>query len=428
VSANLVTKTQIDLLVTAAVKWPQTPTHPFSYHWAGAGSQPVTAETADRVGQMLWLHNWEVTEGWVDREERSMADPPDYVYEPLAGVPDPLLVLKQISYYEYQSVDDDEEWLLGEPRAFLRSLQAHAQVLLPGMAELPWGIGHNQRGLFLELGGPDPTEPERPSLRSDPEREVLDQALTATGVPFRYSEQAVSLGRDGERALWSARSPGDQTPSVRVTLHDSEPTARATYDRILGDIRNHGHDVRQAVLRRGRVVVSLSHHPAIDAPEWWFDRVLAVFSDAEDRWVSSESIRAQAAATIIGTRVPLTRDGERSPSVASGAAIVARDRESLDALREMIDDPDLADSLSQVDLAQTSVILLPKVGSLELGGTVELADLGQLSHETAHRVQLNVGVDDVRHNTGTLLAVEALAEDLSGVLLKNNLRLMAMRP
>jgi hypothetical protein len=435
VSANLVAKTVIDLLVTAAAKWPSAAGTPFSYYWIRTGGRDVTLKTADRVGQMLWLHNWEITEGWVERDERSVPDPPEYVWEPLAGAPDPLLVLRQISYYQYQSVGDEVEgWLLGEPSAFLRALQSHAQGLLPGMSDLPWGVGDGQRDLFLRFGGADPAEPPPPALFSDPERESLDRALAATEIPFGYTEQTVSFGSDGkpvaegERAEWLARWEDGPIPSVGVTLHPSELSARATYDQILGGIRGYEHDFTHTVLRRGRVTVAVSRLPRGDAPQWWFDRTLAAFDDADERWARAESLRPQASARVIGTRVPLTREGERAPSVTSGGALVARDRDSLDSLRRLIDDPELADALSRIDIDQASVILLPKVGSLELSGTVELADLGRLSSEPANKLQLNIGVDDVRRSTGTLLAIEALGQDLSAVFLKNNLKLPAMRP
>ena len=118
---------------------------------------------------MLWRANWDAVESWVDREDRVMAEPPDYVFEPLTGRPDPLLVLKQIAFYRYQtSGDEDQQWLLSEPAAFLDALTQSAIVRLPGEDDRPWIVEDGVRDLFVRFGGPDPDGAPVPPDADDP--------------------------------------------------------------------------------------------------------------------------------------------------------------------------------------------------------------------------------------------------------------------
>ncbi|MDT4935447.1 MAG: hypothetical protein QOK11_3339 [Pseudonocardiales bacterium] len=139
-SKNFVDKVHIDALVTAAVKaTDRNSGRPFFYYWNG--TRPVTAETADRVGQMLWQANWDVTMSWAPEEDRPFPEIPAYRHDELPGLPNPLLVLHLISYYEYQTVGRPEVWLMTEAAAFLGWLQGHAINRLPGIDEYPWGLG-----------------------------------------------------------------------------------------------------------------------------------------------------------------------------------------------------------------------------------------------------------------------------------------------
>ena len=149
-SANFVDKTVIDLLLTAARKWPDG-NEPWFYYWCRDGSHPVTDETADAVGRMLWGANWDATEGWAYEDGGETESPvPAYRYAELPGVPDPLVVLRAISYYGYQTAGDEvEEWLLSEPSAFLDRLAHTAWHKLPGMADVPWGFDDSHRDIFV---------------------------------------------------------------------------------------------------------------------------------------------------------------------------------------------------------------------------------------------------------------------------------------
>jgi hypothetical protein len=91
VSSNLVSKTHIDGLVTAALRWPDDSLGVFTYYtfYNGVEVFTVAGETADRVGAMLWRYNMEAAD-FGEEAERVNA----YAFEELPGEPSPLMVLR----------------------------------------------------------------------------------------------------------------------------------------------------------------------------------------------------------------------------------------------------------------------------------------------------------------------------------------------
>ncbi len=116
-SAFLVSKRLIDLLVTAV----------------GVGRGDRAAST--QLGQRLWEEN-----------QKSLGaryhdnDPlPPYEFTPFEGSIDPVVVLKQIDCYEYQSCEHDG-WISSKAREFCTELRDTMIGQLPGYDEAPWGI------------------------------------------------------------------------------------------------------------------------------------------------------------------------------------------------------------------------------------------------------------------------------------------------
>jgi hypothetical protein len=72
---------------------------------------------------------------------------PPYVLEELPGTPDPVVVLKAISCYRYQTAGDPEEFEPGEVCGFLEWLTTAAVEHLDGWREAPWCI--EDRDAFL---------------------------------------------------------------------------------------------------------------------------------------------------------------------------------------------------------------------------------------------------------------------------------------
>lgn len=143
-SAFLLPKVRIDAIVTAAIQWADHP-EGFRYFYPDADRAPtryVHLGTADRVGAMLWQANFDRT-GSAPLKEwgEPVEELPPYVFEELTGVAEPLLVLKVLACYLYQTAEEPHEWRQGEPAALLDWLEREAITRLPGWDDRPgWPI------------------------------------------------------------------------------------------------------------------------------------------------------------------------------------------------------------------------------------------------------------------------------------------------
>jgi hypothetical protein len=136
-SANFVPKAHIDALVTAALTWGYLEPGEFWFRRAGTRMiRKVSWEHATEVGEMLWRYNWDVTEGPVD----PTVPMPVYEFERYPGEPDPVVVLKAIDYYVYQTGDEPEEYEFSEAAGFMDYLRGVAGSKLPGYDKAPYGI------------------------------------------------------------------------------------------------------------------------------------------------------------------------------------------------------------------------------------------------------------------------------------------------
>ncbi len=314
-------RTTIDALVTAAIKWTDD-TDAFRYYWRG-GVGRVTPETATSVGQMLWSANWYHADGWVedtDWAERGGVPEPVYAYEALPGVPDPAIVLRVISNYVYQTAGHPDDWRPSEPFGFVYALQVVAIERLLHDVDLPWGIGDDDRDLFRRYGTVDP-EPE-PSDADNPAWAATYEKLTATGIPFkaytpherrnqRGEGDAVLLGR------WASWPPDLGSACVLVSLHDGDAEAADGFARAVTIAQQRvGPRWSPEVLRVGRTVLTLvtdAWNPDLDDG---LSRIRTAFGDPDDYWSVSHVRRTADAPLIVrrwnddGSRWDATRDGE----------------------------------------------------------------------------------------------------------------------
>jgi hypothetical protein len=95
----------------------------------------LTTQTAGRVGAMLLAENRRSVDHRYDEQE--WEEP--YLFTPLSGVPDPVIVLKAIACYRYQACEHPG-WPSSEAAAFCDALQTRAIGCLPGYAAAPWEI------------------------------------------------------------------------------------------------------------------------------------------------------------------------------------------------------------------------------------------------------------------------------------------------
>jgi hypothetical protein len=71
---------------------------------------------------------------------------PGYRFRRLAGVPNPVIVLKAIACFEYQSCEHPE-WATSQARQFCQELRDRSIDRLPGYEQVPWAL--TDRRIFL---------------------------------------------------------------------------------------------------------------------------------------------------------------------------------------------------------------------------------------------------------------------------------------
>ncbi len=114
---------------------PGQPWGPTAIESANRRRRELTSETASIVGMMLVAQNYaSVNYRYAEKDEE-----PIYRYKPLAGYPNPVIVLKAIDCYEYQSCETPD-WEETEAHAFCQSLRKRMIHHLPGYDDAPWDI------------------------------------------------------------------------------------------------------------------------------------------------------------------------------------------------------------------------------------------------------------------------------------------------
>lgn len=154
-SAWIVSKTHIDLLVTAGLEYRGH--HDWLSWWhEGSGKRyQLLHNLRHDVGQMLWAENLaSVASRYPDDDDGERPGPIDfrdadvltYRHEEVPGlnhvaqrVHGIAVVAKAISCYEYQSCEHDG-WKTSQARAFCESLRDACLNQLPGYDKAPWGF------------------------------------------------------------------------------------------------------------------------------------------------------------------------------------------------------------------------------------------------------------------------------------------------
>lgn len=179
-SANLVDHDHVDALLTAGIAWSERPSTRVTWfdpamtddeRWADATARgqawgPAAVELADqyrrvltratagRVGQVLLTENVRSVCHRYDEDELAteLSEVGVYTFRPLPGVPDPVVVLKAIDGYTYQSCEH-AGWENSEAQAIVTALQGAAIAHLPGYDGGPgWSIGAEHRDVFVKAG------------------------------------------------------------------------------------------------------------------------------------------------------------------------------------------------------------------------------------------------------------------------------------
>lgn len=133
-SAFIVSKRHIDFLVTAGLELPQS--------WTLSWMAPHEPRPTDYARGAPWGSTAIETATTYDREltDQTANEIGTMLlneYRKINNQLDPVIVLKAIACYEYQSCEHSE-WKTSEAFTFCRSLEAIRA--LPGYEEAPWGI------------------------------------------------------------------------------------------------------------------------------------------------------------------------------------------------------------------------------------------------------------------------------------------------
>lgn len=119
------------------------PWGPAAGAWAREYRRELTKETANEVGAMLLLENLHS----VNHRYTEAEAPPAYRFRPLPGHPDPVVVLKAIDCYEYQSCEHPG-WKTSEAYAFCDALRRTCIASLAGYDTAPgWEV--RSRDVFV---------------------------------------------------------------------------------------------------------------------------------------------------------------------------------------------------------------------------------------------------------------------------------------
>ena len=154
-SAWIVSKTHIDLLITAGLIIPTQTIRNSRLRWyLPDETSPDRHQVfelddfnADDIGVTLWAENHaSVNHRYPDASDDLPGpvdfDGPDvltYTHQPIPGPIDPVVVLKVINCYQYQSCEHPG-WETSSAHAFCTSLTQACISALPGYDQAPWGF------------------------------------------------------------------------------------------------------------------------------------------------------------------------------------------------------------------------------------------------------------------------------------------------
>src|SRR4051794_5142928 len=143
-SRMVMSSIEIDLIVQVIVHGP----------YGVEGWHRPQAPDPDALGSMLWARNWEAAAG----DEGGTV--PEYRFTPPGVRLTALEGLRLLSYFAYQSADDENRWRRGGLGAVIDGTMQSLVSVLPGMTELPWTWSRSDLDARrIEPVGPTPRDP-----------------------------------------------------------------------------------------------------------------------------------------------------------------------------------------------------------------------------------------------------------------------------
>ncbi len=402
-SANTVSKLDIDVLVDLAMNGPLGATH-----WV-----PL-ADDADALGSRLRRQNL-IAVNVHDHGEPGIVEDTGYVFAALPFAVTAEEGLKHCSYYRYQTADDEERWATSFARSFIERL---VSGLLNHIAskddDAPWGWGDadiQQRLTVRPLRSQDSPP--------DPEIAAAHSRLLATGIPFQSGGHRYPVGAspanprvrgnvDDVIAQWVAWGPEQGEAPAAAFLMRSEDAARTVFAELCAQRHLRGsmlwvksHEV--VFFRVGRLVMGIEHSwPGTPSAEW-AQRLRADFFDADEEWSQYEEVEEVTGTEVVAVRL------EVAPVGRSGrGAVVARTEKSLQRLCSFIQDSELRNQIAATDLSRHSVILATGLPAVTNVSEATLKTYRRSDSKRPTDIDLVYPSADNNHVVGTVLITDRL--------------------
>jgi hypothetical protein len=421
VSAWLVSKIDIDILVSLALYGPVEATEPWwpfhEKHGPTGTEPPVEVSTA--LGGMLWRAN---ADRALDPQED---DPlPEYTFERVRFPVTAVEGLKLVGCFGYQTAGDG--WPGSEPARFCQWLQGMLIPLLPGYAEAPWGWQASDvdvrldqlraAGVSTGLDEPAPVPPDASRVlqvlranRVEVEPAIGDDEEIPPSVARDFqAEPSRQIGH------WLSGNYLNRR-QVQVRLFADEAAAHAGYlarralqeqvrewpfDQWLCRVQRHGRlviELARPAAERARPVISDMHLTTRAEQETAF----AQLGEPDQAW-STDNLPILAegdGGRVLATCVALP------PGYGSAGVDVGADDTGLHRIAALVDDEDARQQILAVDVDRQYVLMIVGVCRVDGVTSTRMVELASPAGQ-APRYRWEMTIDGLRRTPAVVIAVD----------------------
>jgi hypothetical protein len=408
-SRILLSKLDIDVIVQLAVVGPTE-----------ADSWNALTKDPDELGTRLWARNYEVAAFEDDESLRP------YVFEFLPIMITAAEGLNQLSYYGYQTDDEEHLWRRGGLGRTFDRLRAQLITALPDVASAPWGWGAADLAARSTRPRPSTDEPEE-DPEEDPRIGAVVERYRKVGIELQggASVGPTPPGIDDPRdavGRWFYHPPGfTGFAPLRVFLAANERAARRHFLAVLAEEQPRRNWIESTVVRFGSEVLTLSwsaRRPSYPSDfEPGTDDLLKASSrlgNPDERWTSSDPPTFIGTGEVMAQEVALAAtEGLHSDS----RLIVARTPKEVANLASMISDDELRELLTAVDTRSHTVVLLRGVPFVESIDEVVMNDTVVWETNLERASTLDIHCGHFSQAIGSLLLLDRLPQKPKRALL-----------
>jgi hypothetical protein len=429
VATWLLSKLDIDVLVTLSVSGPAEADHPRP-RWRQSFRYRETSwpESPHALGETLWRANADAVldSGWDEAPDA----PPTYVFEPFPYPITAVEGLKAIACYRHQTADDPRRWDGSVPEAFCISLERGLIAYLPGFDVAPWGwtSGHVEAKAWqARRAAPDEDAGETVPVGADVTHAI--ELLVSQGIelePHTGVDDDVPAGGAGRidpafQALPS-RKVGHWSSTNTYNYHQVQVRAyadagaahvgylvrRAVYERVPDE---RWAESTRIVARHGRLVVDLARHPVaptVDLTRYTHVTLqqqrdaLALLGEPDESW-SSDAL--PIIADVEGATV--AAQGIVLPHSSGRAVRVVTDHEGLQRLAELITDEHVRQQVLDIDPDTHTAVLVHGIAGANRLTRAHIQELASPpGYEPAYLLSLTI--EGLRWTSAVLFVIDKL--------------------